>query len=749
MKISFRNQKKYPTKKAKLMLENKKAITDLLDKSYTNRIYDVALSIELTKQALKLCNELKLEHYKAKALCQLSLYYMITGKYEESYNLSQKSLRLFEKFDDTTGVAQVKYNFAGFYYKTNNFKMGVVHLIDALIIFKKNNDFHNISKCEKSLGTIYEFINDNQNAIQCYKNAIKAAKKIKDTNLETNAFNNLSGIYLKNGKIEIAKEIIEKSILIKQKNNDLRGLAFAIYGKGKINFFLKNYELAKADFNQSIVIHKQMGEKVGLAMSNYKLAKLYFDINETELSKRYLTTSLDICNAYNISIIKIKVLHFFYIINKFENNVAQALEHLELHLKEKDSVLNADDLKVIENYDLLLRMQNLQKETEQQQEKTISIVKNNKMEESLKVRNEFLSTISHEIRTPLNAVLTIATMLGEQYKENDETLIDSLKFSGNHLLQIINDILDFSKLDSGNTSLDMQSRDIKKYLDNFWNTYTLQSKVKKLNSKLIIDRQLNDHYYFDETKITQILGNLTSNAIKFTNEGKIELEICLLNRFEEFDTILFKITDSGIGIEKENLDKIFESFSQLKNGITRKRDGIGLGLSISKKLIELHQSEIKIFSTLGKGSTFTFELKLKRAATIHINNSALILANFEGLKVLLVEDNPINAMVAKKLLSKWDIIAHHAINGLVATEKSQTTKYDYILMDIHMPFLDGYQAAKNIRTLENLNKETPIFGLTADISAKDNTDYNFYFNDFLLKPLEIEKLKLALTKNSL
>lgn len=730
------------------MLENKKAITNILDKSYINRICNLELSIKLTKHALELCHEIKSEHLKAKALCQLSLYYMIVGKYEESYNLSQKSLRLFEKFEDTIGVAHVKYNLAGFYYKTNNFKMGVVNLIDALIIFKKNNDFHNISKCEKSLGTVYEFINDNQNAIQCYKNAIKAAKKIKDTNLETNAFNNLSGIYLKNGKIDIAKEIIEKSISIKQENNDLRGLAFAIYGKGKINFFLKNYELAIDDFNQSIVIHEQMGEKLGLAMANYKLARLYFETNEIELSKRYLTTSLDICNAYNISIIKIKTLHLFYIIYKLEKNVSKSLEHLELHLKEKESVLNAKDVKVIENYDLLLRMQSLQKETEQQQEKTKTIAKNNKAEESIKVRNEFLSTISHEIRTPLNAVLTIASMLGENDKKEDETLIDSLKFSCNHLLKIINDILDFSKLDKGKINLDLQSKDIKKYLDNFWNTYTIQSKEKKLDFKLIIDSNLNDFYFIDETKITQILGNLTSNAIKFTDHGKIELEISLSNRFEEFDTILFKITDTGIGIEKENQDKIFESFSQLKNGITRKKDGTGLGLTISKKLIELHQSEIKIFSILGKGSTFAFELKLKRTEPIKIKSSMRFENNLKGLKVLLVEDNAINAMVAKKLLSKWEIITDHAVNGLIATEKSQNTKYDYILMDIHMPVLDGYQAAKNIRTLVNLNKETPIFGLTADISAKDNSEYNFYFNAFLLKPLEIEKIKLALNVNS-
>ena len=726
------------------MEQIKTKIISLLEESYSLRINNLEMSIELATNALLLCNNSKYNDLKAKAYSRLSLYFMIIGRYDESYNLSQKSIHLYENLNDEIGIAIVKYNLAGFYYKTNDFQMGVVNLIDSLIIFKKHNDYHNISKCEKSLGSIYDFTGDEQKAIQSFKNAIKAAKKASDLNLESNARNNLAGIYLRNSNIELAFETIRVSIATKIETKDTRGLAFAIYGRAKIYYAQKEYEKAESDFFEAIAIHLKMGEKFGLAMAYNKLAKLYFEIERIKEAKKYIKLGLEICNFYNISLIRIKLLYLNYSIHKYKNNIKKTLHFLEIYLLEKEAILNSQNIKLIENYDLLVRMQTMQKESEFQQEKTKLINKNNKTEQAARVRQEFLSTMSHEIRTPLNAVTTIATLLSEKSNNEDAELIDSLKFSSNHLMQIINDILDFTKLDLGKMSLDLQPTKLRFYLDNFWNTYKIQAKDKKINLIVEIDPNLSHEYFIDQTKLTQILGNLLNNAIKFTDEGTINLDVKITKQSDDFDSILFKVIDTGVGIEKENLELIFESFSQLKNGITRKKDGAGLGLSISKKLVELYDSTIIIESVFGNGSCFSFELNLKKCQNKQQINEVVSSKNLNGIKVLLAEDNAINAMIAIKLLSKWGIITDHVINGILATEKSQEKKYNFILMDIHMPVLDGFEAAKNIRTLKNLNTETPIYALTADISAKDNTQYNFYFTDFLLKPLEIEKLKLAL-----
>lgn len=726
------------------MQEIKTQINSLLEKSFASRINNLDLSIELANNALELCKSEDLDDLKAKCLSQLSLYYMIIGRYDESFNLSQKSIHLFEKQNNEIGIAECKYNLAGFYYKTNNFQMGVVCLIDALIIYKNHNDYFNISRCEKSLGAVYEFTGDEQKAIQSHKNAIKAAKKINDLNLESNANNNLSGIYLKNNNIDLAWEIIIKAIDIKKKTGDVRGLAYSIYGRGKIYLVEKKYTEAEADFLESIDIHIKMGDRVGLVMVYNKLAKLYFETKKNDLAKKYILIGLEICNFYNIALGKIKLTYLSYLLYKSEKNLEKTLENLELYIKEKEAVFNTQNIKIVENYDLLVRMQAMQKEAEFNHEKTKLIAKTNKIEQVARVRQEFLSTMSHEIRTPLNAVTTIARMLSENSHVEDKVLVDSLTFSANHLMQIINDILDYTKLDLGKMNLDVHASNIKLFLESFWNTYDIQAREKGIEFKLKIDPDIYDYYLIDETKITQILGNLVNNAIKFTDIGSVKLEVKATKQTPNYDILLFKVSDTGVGIEKGNLDRVFESFSQLKNGITRKKDGAGLGLSITKKLIELHNSEIQIQSIFGKGSVFSFELKLKKSQNLELNDQVNFKNEVNGIKVLLAEDNAINAMIAMKLLSNWGIIGDHAKNGLEATEKSQINKYDYILMDIHMPILDGYQAAKNIRTLDNPNKETPIFGLTADIAAKDNEEYNIYFNDFLLKPLEIEKLKIAL-----
>jgi signal transduction histidine kinase/Tfp pilus assembly protein PilF/ActR/RegA family two-component response regulator len=725
---------------------NKEQIVSLLDDAYSGRTNNLPRSIELAEKALKVSRKIDDKALIGKSLNQLSLYYMIISDFDQSTKKSEEAVFYFKELNDEQGMADAKYNIASVYYKTNNYHLGLVYLIDALKIYKKCDDLYNQSKVEKAIGTIYEYIGDPYNAFKSYKSSIKVAKKIGDYNLESNVYNNLSGMFLKRQKVKTAMSMIEHSIALKNKTNDIRGLAFAIYGKGKVYYKLGKLKLAEESFLEAIKTHKEMGEKMGTAMALNKLGILYLNLNLYEKAEQIALEGLELSIKYNMSMIKIKNYHLQYLILKKKNDKIKALEYLEHYLREKEAVINTQTLKVIENYDLIGKMKALELEAELQKEKQEIVDKKNRdEEESVRIKQQFLSIMSHEIRTPLNAITTIVSILESQIDNEGNKMLKSLQFASNNLISIVNDILDFNKLDANKAKLEKDPINIKALCTNIFNIYESMANEKGLLLHLKKDFLVDKTYLLDATKITQILGNLISNAIKFTDKGKVELSIKLVREGKKYDRLLFKVTDTGEGISNDDLAEVFVSFSQIKPVMTRKQGGTGLGLAIVKMLVELHDSNIEVKSRVGKGSEFYFELKLEKA----IENIIIKKEEYHDLKgrlALIVEDTPMNALLMKKLLSNWGIIADHVANGKLAVDQVKFKKYDFILMDIHMPEMNGFESTKLIRTSDNLNSHTPVFAVTADVMTKTDEGNAYLFNGFLLKPLEIDKLYMALAR---
>lgn len=719
-------------------------IISLLEEAYACRTNNLKRSIELAKKALSMSRKLKDAGLMARSLSRISLFSMIMGDYENALRMAEAAIKHFKELNDEKGIADAKYNIAGVYYKTNNFHLGLVNLVDCITIYRKFNDYHNLSRAHKSLGTIYEYFGDEKNAVNTYEEAIKAGQKAGDLNLESNAYNNLSGIYIKRNNIRKAADLIERAINIKRKTGDIRGLAFSLYGRGKVNLAKKNYQQAEIDFKAAMDIHLDMGETLGLGMAYHKLANLYIQMGLLQNAKAVLTKGLHYSTTHNIVMVKYKCCFLFYQLYKLENDPINALNYLELYHKEKDSVINTQTLKIIENYELITEM--AAKEKEVQLQKAEIIKKKDIAEQTARVKQDFLSTMSHEIRTPLNAVITIASLLGDKVKNGEKQLVDTLKFSSNNLLLIINDFLDFTKLDAGKAKIELRPADFRKLLGNIKNTYEGLAIEKGNDLCLNIDAEVFDHYELDETKTSQILGNLVTNAIKFTEGGLVGISVKKLSEDDCFDHLFFEVSDNGTGIEKKHMESIFDSFFQPQTITTRKQGGSGLGLAIVKKLVELHGSAINVNSEIGIGSVFNFDLRLKRSVApgeiISKKSDSLT-----GKTVLLAEDNMINAMLIRKLLSNWKMISEHAKNGVEAVEKSKLKVYDYVLMDIHMPEMDGYEATWNIHQTGNPNEWTPIFALTADVTAETCEEHRNMFNCFLRKPIEIDKLQEAFIKH--
>jgi signal transduction histidine kinase/ActR/RegA family two-component response regulator len=374
-----------------------------------------------------------------------------------------------------------------------------------------------------------------------------------------------------------------------------------------------------------------------------------------------------------------------------------------------------------------------------------------------KAKENFLTTMSHEMCTPMNAVIGITNILLDENPTGKQTEhLKNLKFSGEVLLNIINEVLDFSKISTNKLELFKEPIHIQEFLDRITNSY----RQSNSNQNVIIfqDQQLQklEHLVLlDKTRFSQILTNLIGNAFKFTNVGSIVLRSRIKENTADMVKITFQIEDTGIGIPKEKLESIFESFSQVNNEINREHEGTGLGLTITKNLIELKGGKIEVTSTEGKGSTFTFTLelgkeeKIKKVQEPSASSDKIFQSGIEGKKILLVEDNKLNQLVAKKVLNKFKVEIALAENGLEAVDMVQQDKYDLILMDIHMPLMDGLEATRSIRALEDpFFKQIPIVALSADAySDKVQATTESGMNDYLAKPFKPEALFQKIKSN--
>ncbi|MBK6976606.1 MAG: response regulator [Cytophagaceae bacterium] len=373
-----------------------------------------------------------------------------------------------------------------------------------------------------------------------------------------------------------------------------------------------------------------------------------------------------------------------------------------------------------------------------------------KAEEAGRIKQEFMAVISHEIHTPLNAIVGMTNLIQKTVLTPQQTdYVHTLSVSSENLRGIINGILDFAKIESGKLSLQNVPFNLKKILSNIVDSNQFRAEEKGLGLFLKFDDRADLPLVGDPVRISQILLNLISNAIKFTEKGHIQIETRLITRMRNAMVLDISVTDTGKGISPDKIDKVFDSFTQEDSSISRKYGGTGLGLSISKELVALMGGDLKVKSQLGTGSTFNFVLGFQISESVleeqETDQSAE--KKLAGKQILLVEDNPMNQFFARKWLEGWGIYVEIAENGKIGLEKSNSKYYDAILMDIQMPEMDGFTATKLIRAE---NKSIPIIALTALTVEEEVAKFkNFGMNDYILKPFEPQNLLKILLKHLL
>jgi CheY-like chemotaxis protein len=319
--------------------------------------------------------------------------------------------------------------------------------------------------------------------------------------------------------------------------------------------------------------------------------------------------------------------------------------------------------------------------------------------------------------------------------------IKTLKFSGNHLLTLVNDVLDYNKMESGKIVFEQTQFNISDFLEEISRSYSFRSKAKHISFDITKANNLPAELIGDPIRLNQILSNLLSNALKFTDQGSITLNIKELKRTDNQSKIEFAVSDTGIGIPADKHLFIFDSFTQASPDTTRRFGGTGLGLAICKKLIELQGGSITVESEPEKGSTFRFNITFGLSDKGSHTKTPEAPENYTGLKgkkILVAEDNKINFFVANKFLVGWGLIVTHAENGRLALDLLEKEDFDLILMDLHMPVMDGIEATKIIRKSENQRiKNIPIVALTAAIMSESHDKIDdLNINDYVLKPFK-------------
>ncbi|HNI25363.1 MAG TPA: ATP-binding protein, partial [Leptospiraceae bacterium] len=368
-----------------------------------------------------------------------------------------------------------------------------------------------------------------------------------------------------------------------------------------------------------------------------------------------------------------------------------------------------------------------------------------------RIKSDFLSTMSHEIRTPLNALVGLThIMLNEEYLPSQQENLHILSFSAEHLLTLVNDILDFSKIEAGKVELESVEMNPALHLKKILQTLNFKAQDSANELNLFLDEKLPETVISDPFRLSQIFTNLISNSIKFTNGGKIDISAYVTELSGCKAAVRFQVSDSGIGISADKIETVFGEFSQADSSTSRRFGGTGLGLAITKKLLNLFGSEIRIESTLGKGTSVFFDIcfEIPEAGKERDSiNDEIIIKKISDLRVLIIDDNRINLKVAKQLIAKIGVEASLASSGSEGLEMMKDCQFDFVFLDLQMPGMDGYEVSRRIRASGGINQDVIIIALTASIiSEVKEKILSAGMNGMLTKPFKPEELQQILYK---
>lgn len=673
---------------------------------YSNRA-ETDLALEELEKAAKVAEAN--EDVKALIDCyhKFALVYLKLDKEETTYFYWDRAKALLKDIEYPYGNAMQKFIEGILLYRDNKNFQAIFMLNEAKQLNNDRNFYNNILLVE---GNIYMNLEKYESASKNFNSLIVNTDIYESEYLATQAYLGLAKLNFETKNFEESATHAEKALELARENNFSKEILEANKRLTSVYELLGQYSLALQNNKNLLGIRDSLFNIAKIKTETKTAEKIQFDFMSDEIKRQEqkIEELNESKNRSDITLIltsALLIIITLLAVSLFRNN----------HIK-----LKTNDLLQTKN-------------TELKAARDAAVT-------AMEAKTNFLSTVSHELRTPLYAVTGLTHLLLEENpNENQKEHLKALKFSGDYLLNFINDILQINKIDADKLEPLNMEFNLKKVLQEVIDSLKQSANNNSTAIVLDYDDNIPNHLMSDPLKLSQIFMNLVGNALKFTKNGEVRVIAKLMKKMDEDVTLYFEVKDNGIGISEDQQESIFEGFEQGSIQINREYGGTGLGLTIVKSLLGLFDSKIQLESAPGAGSSFFFELELKSKESAVDDISFEIEEenyDFKGLHLLIVEDNKINQVITKKMLTKKEMTSDIANNGTEAIELAKTTTYDAILMDIHMPGISGEEATIEIRKFD---KNTPIIALTA-ISLDDSLE-SFYAagcNAVVTKPFKPE-----------
>jgi signal transduction histidine kinase/CheY-like chemotaxis protein/Flp pilus assembly protein TadD len=672
-----------------------------------------------TQKAINYSETIHKTESQATLTCNLGKIYFDLKKYDEAINTFNKCIVLYKTLPASATYASVYYYLGISYIKKENYAVAEFCLNKAQSINEslKIPDTAELVSLQK--GILYKAKGNHDLASAIFKTIIAIPDSPAILDSKSEALYQIGTIETAKNRNNLALNYFNKALELNAKNKNLEQKSNILLALSSVfeKMLDKNnaYSYLKQHLNLKESLSISNDEKLGIDdYDKFKEAQRLKEIVQMEKEQKQQEKESKFNKLISILAIALISILSLLSLSLYKNNIIRTRTNLLLEEKNKELIIAKE-----------------------------------KAEKASNARTEFLSIVSHELRTPLNAINGITHLLLEDNpKESQMKYLTSLEFSGSYLTTFINEILEINRIDSDKVEIENIDFNLKQLLENIQISFKELATSNNNVFKLDIDPDIPANLIGDPTKLSQVFINLINNALKFTHDGHVCLTAKLLSLEDKNAILYFEVKDDGIGIPEDKLETVFDSFSQASVEINRKYGGTGLGLTIVRKLVTILGGKIKLESVIEKGSAFSFELQIKAGEEqIQVDAKPKIYyeSALKNKKILLVEDNKINQMVSKKMLENKGMFCEIIDNGEDAVERVKNNKFDLILMDVHLPGINGTIATKQIREFDT---STPIIALTA-ISLYENREnlLSFGMNDVITKPFVPENFYTVIAQN--